>query len=118
MASFIRKLSYTVLFPVGTRSNALITLASVVNSGTGSNLVDKNFLRHGWKESIAQIKSQNFELRIAKSLTSRTFCIYLYSFATYACAPGFGLSIILLFKNGSERRLSPDAYATKSFFGT
>lgn len=57
VASFIRKATYCVRISVRISSNAVLTVASLLNTGARPNPVNKNFLQSAWRKSLKTIRS-------------------------------------------------------------
>lgn len=58
IGSFFRRVSYRVKMSIGVRSNALLTVASLLHMGTGRNLINTDFLPQAWKDTIKWIQLQ------------------------------------------------------------
>lgn len=57
VASFFQKVTYGVKLSIVVTLNALQTVASLLDTGTGPNLINKELLPPVWKESVKPIQS-------------------------------------------------------------
>lgn len=56
-ASFFRQPKYRVKISTGVSSNAILTVASLLDTDAGPNSINEDFLPAAWNESIKSIKS-------------------------------------------------------------
>lgn len=57
MGSYFCRAPYLVKVLISVTSNALLTMASLLDTGTGSNFIIKTFLLLAWKESVESTQS-------------------------------------------------------------
>lgn len=121
VASSFRKPTYRIRISVCIRSTTSLTVASLLNTSVGLNLINRDFPSVVGSNPSNRLSRHHFERRLAEWLTSKASCICLYAWSIYAYAPGLELSNILswtyclrllLSSNGNSKYSQPNRKAS------
>lgn len=109
--SFFCKLTYCFKVSIGVKSNASLTVDSLLDTGSNPNSIKKDFLPRAWKESDKYIKSLQFRTGNSEVLNIEGIIPCSFALGSHAYSPGLGFSKISpLWRTARSLVWTTDAY--------